>query len=199
MYKVFFNGKPLLLTNSIDQKLSEKHPLLFIKYVDTKGIIKAFKSKKVESIILYHPDQTKLLNHFHKRFPIVEAAGGLVLHENGKYLFIYRNKKWDLPKGKINKKENLISAATREVYEETNVGDLHVKKPLQTTYHIFKSNGHFKLKKTYWYFMNTAYDGLLVPQFEENIEKVIWVDKNKIPSLMQNAYANIKLVVEEAI
>ena len=47
--------------------------------------------------------------------------------------------------------------------------------------------------------MNTAFDGPLVPQVEENIEKVIWVDKNKIPSLMQNAYSNIKLVVEEAI
>jgi len=47
--------------------------------------------------------------------------------------------------------------------------------------------------------MNTGYDGLLVPQIEENIEKAIWVDKNKIPSLMQNAYANIKLIVEEGI
>ena len=47
--------------------------------------------------------------------------------------------------------------------------------------------------------MNTTYDGELVPQIEENIEKVIWVDKNKIPSLMQNAYSNIKLIVEKAI
>ena len=84
MYKVFFNEKPLLLTSSIDQKPSEKQPLLFIKYVDAKGIMKALKSKKVESIILFHPDQTKLLKHFHKHFPIVEAAGGLVHHENGK-------------------------------------------------------------------------------------------------------------------
>ena len=199
MYKVFFNEKPLLLTSSIDQKPSEKQPLLFIKYVDAKGIMKALKSKKVESIILFHPDQTKLLKHFHKHFPIVEAAGGLVHHENGKYLFIYRNKKWDLTKGKNKKKEDLILAAIREVYEETNVGDLYVKKPLQTTYHLFKSNGRYKLKKTYWYFMNTGYNGLLVPQIEENIEKAIWVDKNKIPSLMQNAYANIKLIVEEGI
>ena len=199
MYKVFFNEKPLLLRSSIDKKPSEKQPLLFIKYVDAMGIMKALKSKKVESIILFHPDQTKLLKQFHKCFPIVEAAGGLVHHENGKYLFIYRNKKWDLPKGKINKKEDLISAAIREVYEETNVEDLHVKKPLQTTYHLFKSDGRYKLKKTNWYFMNTGYDGLLVPQKDENIEKAIWVDKNKIPSLMQNAYANIKLIVEEVI
>lgn len=199
MYKVFFNEKPLILTSSIDQKPSIKQPLLFIKYVDAKGIIKALKSKKVKSIILFHPNINKLLKHFHKRFPIVEAAGGLVNHENGKYLFIYRNKKWDLPKGKINKKEDLISAAMREVHEETNVGDLNVKKPLQTTYHLFKSNRRYKLKKTYWYFMETTYDGLLVPQIEENIEKVIWVDKNIIPSLMQNAYLNIKLIVEKAI
>ena len=63
-----------------------------------------------------------------KRFPLIEAAGGLVKHHNGKILFIYRNKKWDLPKGRIEKKEMLIDGAVREVMEETGVRDLIVKK-----------------------------------------------------------------------
>ena len=71
--------------------------------------------------------------------------------------------------------------------------------PIQKLEHLWEIIWLKKLKKTYWYFMNTGYDGLLVPQIEENIEKAIWVDKNKIPSLMQNAYANIKLIVEEGI
>ena len=54
-------------------------------------------------------------------FPLVEAAGGLVQHANGKVLFIHRNNRWDLPKGRIEKGENEIDAAVREVIEETGV------------------------------------------------------------------------------
>lgn len=199
MYKVFFNEKPLYLTTSLAQKFSEEHPFLFIKYTDAKGIIKALKSKKVKAISLYHADENKLKVHFLKRFPVVEAAGGLVYHQQGKYLFIFRNKKWDLPKGKINKKEDLVSGAVREVHEETNVGDLIVKKPLQITYHLYKANGRFKLKKTHWYLMHTKFDGPLVPQVEESIDKAVWCWPDEIPSLMENAYENIKLIVQESI
>ena len=199
MYKVFFNEKPLHLTTSLSQKSSEEHPVLFIKYSDAKGIIKALKSKKIKAVSLFHADENKLKMHFQKRFPVVEAAGGLVFHQQGKYLFIFRNKKWDLPKGKINKKEDHISGAIREVYEETNVGDLVVKKPLQITYHLYKANGRYKLKKTHWYLMHTNYSGPLVPQAEESIEKAVWCSTNQIPDLMENAYENIKLIVQEAI
>ncbi len=34
---------------------------------------------------------------------------------------IYRLKKWDLPKGKINKKEIIEEAAAREIKEECNI------------------------------------------------------------------------------
>ena len=38
-------------------------------------------------------------------FPLVQAAGGLVENKNKQFLFICRNNKWDLPKGKIEKKK----------------------------------------------------------------------------------------------
>ena len=52
-------------------------------------------------------------------------------HANGSYLFIYRNDKWDLPKGKIEKNEVVIEAAVREVMEETGVADqyLYFRQP----------------------------------------------------------------------
>ena len=53
--------------------------------------------------------------------PLIEAAGGLVKNENGDYLFIYRNDKWDLPKGKIEKDEKTKVAAVREVEEECGI------------------------------------------------------------------------------
>ena len=51
------------------------------------------------------------MENFLKKFPIIEAAGGLVQRDDGKFLFIFRNNKWDLPKGGIEKKELTIEAA----------------------------------------------------------------------------------------
>ena len=130
---------------------------------------------------------------------MVEASGGLVKHNDGRYLFIFRNNKWDLPKGKIEKREVIINAAMREVSEETAVADLIVTKPLPTTYHIYKANGKFKLKLTHWYLMKTKYQGVLIPQIEENIQKAVWKTKEEIPELLENAYENIKTVVEAVL
>ena len=196
MYKVFFNKKFVLLTTKII-KHDDKIPFFYIKYIDQKHIISALKSKKTTGIYLYHAKEDKLWKHLLKAFSLGEAAGGLVEHQNGKILFIYRNNRWDLPKGKIEKKEILIDGAVREVIEETGVKDLIVRKSLNQTYHIFSRNSKYKLKKTYWYFMTTSYTGRLKPQLEEGIALAEWKTKGEVPALMGNAYENIKLLFDE--
>ena len=196
MYKVFYNQKPLFFTTNLTNN-SDETPLLFIKYASALVIVKALRNKNTKAVYLYHPKEEKLEKHFLKHFPVIEAAGGLVEHTDGRYLFIYRNDKWDLPKGKIEKNEVIIDAAIREVIEETGVGDLMATKPLNTTYHVFNAKGKFKLKKTYWFFMKSNYDGPLVPQEEENIQAAVWRSKTDFPLLMKNAYENIKILLEE--
>ena len=196
MYKVFFNKKFVLLTTQIVDH-DDQTPFFYIKYSDQKQIIAALKSKKTKGVYLYHAKEDKLWKHLLKTFSLVEAAGGLVEHQNGKVLFIYRNNKWDLPKGKIQKKEILIDGALREVMEETGAKDLIVKKSLNHTFHLFSRNGNYKLKKTYWYLMTTSFEGLLEPQLEEGIAKAEWKTKEEVPVLMENAYENIKLLFEE--
>ena len=196
MYKVFYNQKPLFFTTNLTNN-SDETPLLFIKYASALDIVKALRNKNTKAVYLYHPKEEKLEKHFLKHFPVVEAAGGLVEHTDGRYLFIYRNDKWDLPKGKIEKNEVIIDAAIREVIEETGVGDLMATKPLNTTYHVFNARGKFKLKKTYWFLMKSNYDGPLVPQEEENIQAAVWRSKTDFPLLMKNAYENIKILLEE--
>ena len=196
MYKVFYNQKPLFFTTDLTNN-SDETPLLFIKYTSALVIVNALRNKKTKAVYLYHPKEEKLEKHFLKHFPVVEAAGGLVEHTDGRYLFIYRNDKWDLPKGKIEKNEVIIDAAIREVMEETGVGDLMATKPLNTTYHVFNTKGKFKLKKTYWFLMKSNYDGPLVPQEEENIQAAVWRSKTDFPLLMKNAYENIKILLEE--
>ena len=196
MYKVFYNQKPLFFTTNLTNN-SDETPLLFIKYTSALVIVNALRNKNTKAVYLYHPKEEKLEKHFLKHFPVIEAAGGLVEHTDGRYLFIYRNDKWDLPKGKIEKNEVIIDAAIREVMEETGVGDLMATKPLNTTYHVFNTKGKFKLKKTYWFLMKSNYDGPLVPQEEENIQAAVWRSKTDFPLLMKNAYENIKILLKE--
>ena len=194
MYKVFFNQKPLILTNEI-QNFSENEPLLFIKYTSVAQIIKALKSSKNRKVFLYHKDIDKLWKSFKKKFPIVLAAGGLVERTDNKLLFIFRNNKWDLPKGGVEKKELIIEAAQREVVEETGVSDLIVQKQLSETFHIFKKGKEFRLKETHWFNMKSDYDGEFNPESSEGITKVVWKTKKKVKKI-KNTFPNIKLLLE---
>ena len=198
MYKVFFNQKPLILTNKI-QDFSDNEPLLFIKYTSVAQIIKALKSSKNRKVFLYHKDIDKLWKSFKKKFPVVEAAGGLVERTDNKLLFIFRNNKWDLPKGGVEKKELIIEAAQREVTEETGVSDLIVQNQLSETFHIFKKGKRFRLKKTYWFKMSTSYMGETEPQIEEGIHKTEWVSKEKIDEILNDAFENIRIIVLEVL
>ena len=198
MYKVFFNQKPLILTSKI-LKSSDSNPFIHIKFSSKNQILKAIKAKKTESVYIYHKNIKKLWEIFTKKFPIIDAAGGLVERSDGKILFIYRNNRWDLPKGGVEKKELIIEAAQREVKEETGLADLIVISKIGETYHIFKKGKNFRLKRTYWFKMKSDYQGELFPQEEEGIISAEWINKKRIPEIFKNAYENIKKIVNEVI
>ena len=138
MYKVFVNDKPIILTSEIsEEKLYKTYPL---KYVDLPKVVRDLKRGNNKGVYLYHKNKDKLLQKFLKKFPNVIAGGGKVYNAQGKVLFIFRNDKWDLPKGRIENNESIEEGAIREVEEETGVKGLTITKPLPTTYHIFKRN-----------------------------------------------------------
>ena len=110
-------------------------------------------------------------------------------------MFIYRNDKWDLPKGKAERNESIEETAIREVTEETGVNGLKITKPLDITYHIFKRNGRYKIKITYWFEMKTSFKGNLYAQEDEGITKVAWLNHDQANEALENSYANIKLLV----
>lgn len=199
MYKVFFNQKPIILTTTFHEQTPES-PLFFLKYTHKKNIVSALRSKKVKQLYLYHQKEEKMWALFFSIFKVIEAAGGIVQNkQTGKYLFIYRNKKWDLPKGRIEDNEAVKTAAMREVEEETGVGNLTIIAALPTTLHLFHRNGKYRLKKTYWYAMETDHNDELVPQLEEGIQNVVWKSKDEVPELYSNIYANIKHLWEKVV
>jgi 8-oxo-dGTP pyrophosphatase MutT (NUDIX family) len=195
MYKVFVNDKPLFLTNEISKETDFQ--LFLLDSIDIEQLIVKMFQNKIKKACLYHPDESVIMKTLKAKIPVNKAGGGLVYNKKGEVLFIFRNGKWDLPKGGSQKGELIEDAATREVEEETGVNGLIVGEKLQKTYHIFKRNGKYKLKITHWFEMQTDFEGTPIGQIEEGIEKVAWLNPAQIKEALQNSYENIKLLFEE--
>ena len=193
MYKVFVGDKPMVLTTVVEKETNFKNYLL--STANIVKIIRKLNASGISEARLIHKNEDKLLKKFLKKLPNVIAGGGKVYNDHGEILFIYRNDKWDLPKGKTEGKETIEETALREVSEETGVAGLQITKPLETTYHIFKRNGRYKIKITYWFEMKTSFNGNLYAQEEEGITKVSWLDEEEAKKALENSYANIKLLV----
>lgn len=186
MYKVFVNDRPIFLT------AQEKPGQLLLKEVNIFDLTKKLAKGKLKEVYLFYENEEMLLTKFKKLLPVVTAAGGLVKNEKGEVLFIKRNGKWDLPKGRVERKEDIALAAIRETEEETGVTGLEIVKPLQVTYHLFNRNDSLKIKETYWFEMKTTYTGNLVPQTNEGITKVRWKPQDKVSDALKKSYANIR-------
>jgi 8-oxo-dGTP pyrophosphatase MutT (NUDIX family) len=197
MYKVFVNDKPLFLTDEVVKETDFKFFLL--ESVDIKKLIVKLYQNKISKAYLFHPDEKEIMKKLKSRLPVQKAGGGLVYNKKGEVLFIFRNGKWDLPKGGIEKGEDIEYTAMREVEEETGVGKLTITKKLPKTYHIFKRNGRYKLKVTHWFEMLSTHEGALNGQQEEGIEKVEWKDAQGVKEALKNSYENIKLLFDESL
>ena len=127
------------------------------------------------------------------------AAGGLVQNSEGKFLFIFRRGKWDLPKGKVDKHERVETAAIREVEEECGIKELEIIHPITITIHPYEQKGKKILKETHWFFMKTKWEGALVPQQEEDITEAVWAGEKEIENFLNNTYDTIREVVQKGI
>mgnify|MGYP000328983431 FL=1 len=195
MYKVFVNDKPLFLTNEVAKETDFQ--LFLLESVDIEQVIIKMFQNKIQKAYLYYPDEKAILKKVKEKIPVCKAGGGLVYNKAGDVLFIFRNGKWDLPKGGIEKGEEIEDTAIREVEEETGVTNLKITHKLQKTYHVFKRGGKYKLKVTHWYEMRTDFTGTPKPLANEGIEKVAWLGPAEIKEALKNSYENIKLLFEE--
>jgi len=160
---------------------------------DVKG---AFVNRH-EELVIESKDLAGDFKKFSEEFKVIEAGGGLIKNDKGQYLFIYRNSKWDLPKGKLNKKEAPDMGALRECREECGLKQIELKDFLMHSYHIYPYKGNWALKKTWWYNMRSN-ETELVPQLEENITRVEWKRKEDMKEVLKNTYSNIKDVMAAA-
>lgn len=116
-----------------------------------------------------------------------ESSGGVVINKKGLVLVVNQlGTSWSLPKGHIEKGEDKISAAKREIYEETGIRDLELVKELGSyqRYKIGKYGDEDKSEiKTIHMFLFRTNDEELNPKDPEN-PIALWIEKEKVPSLL---------------
>ena len=125
------------------------------------------------------------------------AAGGLVYNERGELLMIYRRGKWDLPKGKLDEGETIEMCAVREVKEETGLLEIALIKFTGKTYHNYFDiwlNEDVQ-KESWWYEMKANSTEKIIPQTEEGIETIEWVNEINLSTKLNNSYPSINEII----
>lgn len=159
-------------------------------------VLHANRPKNLHSITFDWEDKDEVKKFLKRRYNFIKAAGGLVMKE-GKFLLIYRLKKWDLPKGKMEKGEDVLDCALREVEEECGVQVVAGPK-IGSTWHCYPTKSGWCLKKSTWYLMACTNDSEMKPQIEEDIEQIVWVDPRSLDKYMANSYGTIQDVFRKA-
>lgn len=203
MYKVYINDR---LLQFMPMKTSINGADMIFKLSgneskqELKVLIDSFEvNDLVSTMFLQSPKIDETWKTFSELYMILEAAGGIVINDKNCLLMIFRNGKWDLPKGKIEKGEESDTAAIREVYEECGVSGLNLKKQLNTTYHTYPYKEEKVLKKTFWFLMNTSDSNNLVPQLEEGITDARWLTRGQAKEALKNTYTSISDLLNEQI
>lgn len=106
------------------------------------------------------------------------SAGGVVVNEKGEILIVsQRGNSWSLPKGHVERDEDILAAAKREIYEESGVNDLKYIKKLGY-FERYRINDPSELKEIHiFHFVTSQIE--LKPVDVHNPE-AIWVGKDKV-------------------
>ena len=199
--KIYFDDKPLFLCDEIEASLQpylHHDDAVFIDELNihaVKSMIHEMQQPQVHFGLYFHKDFEELKKAFFKKFTLVQAAGGFVQNEKGEVLMMFRRRKWDLPKGKQDKKESAADCAVRETEEETGLKNIELIAPLVITYHTYHEGSRFILKETSWFTMKVQGSQKLIPQTEEDISKLEWVNKEDLNKFQENTFPSVRDVL----
>ena len=192
MYEVFINNYPLVIGKK--PAFSAPNVMTYSFNFPWRKVVNQLVRGEVSSFYVQAADVELAWQAFKQNFTVIEAAGGVVM-KNHEMLFIHRNGKWDLPKGKLEIDESIAVCAVREVAEECGISQLTIVKELASTYHTYRQAGENVLKITYWFLMECTDESSLTPQKDEGIDLVEWKNKQAVQLALENTYPNIKLLL----
>jgi 8-oxo-dGTP pyrophosphatase MutT (NUDIX family) len=201
-YKIYFNEGSLIITDS----LSTLKGIPNLYYIGDDELHKSFNILvsneafgKAMTFGLICPNPKEVFDEFTAEYTVIQAAGGLVFNKENQLLTIKRNGVWDLPKGKIEKHEDRMAAALREVMEETGINRINISNKIGETYHAYFEDELILLKETHWYRMNNSGTNDLKPQTEEGISEVKFADLEWFKTSEFHTYSSIRDIIAKVL
>ncbi len=194
MIDIYFSSKRL----SISAEPTEGYeiaprPEVGIKRSDLLELFE--RNRWVTLRVTNEAEEQDTFDMFASQFLYVVAAGGVVSRSDGRVLMIYRNRRWDLPKGHWEEGESIEECAIREVEEECGLCDITLGKELCQTIHSYFLRDKWEIKRTYWYSMQSDSTLPLTPQQEEGIERAEWLSAKEIDRAIERSFPTIKSVI----
>ena len=193
MYRIFINDNTLILSGS-KEILNGFESAEIEQYSSSSSMNRAISKLSnglCSELILQGSSLELMWKDFCSHYTLIKAAGGILTNPNKEVLWIRRNDKWDLPKGKVEIGENVEDTAVREVEEECAVNSIIRKDLLGITYHTYFFKGENVLKKSCWFAMYSGAEQNLVPQTEEGITEVVWATKEQHHLYCTDTYTSI--------
>jgi 8-oxo-dGTP pyrophosphatase MutT (NUDIX family) len=195
-YRIYINEKVILIAESKPHH-SENFQQVKFQDIDFTAIYHEVANQHHQKFYIVDKTPKLLFKKLVRSVKLIEAAGGLVRNSNGERLFIYRNDKWDIPKGKLEKGEKPREGGVREVEEECGITIGKAGKKICKTYHAYLSKGEVVLKLTHWYKMKYNGQEKLKPQLDEGITEVRWFKKKEVGEIVINTFPSILEVMDK--
>ncbi len=193
-YKVFLEANYILFTE-LPSDLPNWQGLSPFNYDE---LLSKFEKSTAYQVV--GADPKALMSTFFKHFKHLQTAGALVQQDDSDaYLWMQRLGHLDLPKGKIEKGEEKLEAAIREVREETGLsGAFSLKKELPESFHVYTFKGKSVFKTNYWFHLTYNGSSDTLPQKEEAIEAVFWLQQKQWQVRLNETYLGLRDLLETA-
>ena len=200
MYKIFHENKALIFPKIEGDSLRLDATLQESDRYDTELLCDFFPEwlddRDPGDTFIHEVGENAVAAALNETFKMAPAAGGVVITD-GKIVSITRHNIPDLPKGHIEKGESPEQAALREVEEETGIGKLHIIKELPSTWHCYLEHEEWRLKRTYWYLMESEEALQPKPQTEEGITEIKLIGNEEIEDFLKNTFRSISEILGE--
>lgn len=201
MYKIYINENCLVITGGEEAESMEssvrKVPFLTGKKSLLNYVDKLEKSGDEMTLALVTSDPEQLFSDYRSLYKLITAAGGLCVRTGNEILFIERLGFWDLPKGKIDKGEEIEAAAIREVAEETGITAV-IQQQVDHTWHTYYDRRERRiLKQTFWFEMSPEGPEEVRIQEEEHITDYRWMSAAGFLQSDLRTYQSIREIVKK--
>ena len=202
MYKIFHEQRTLVFPNIEEKMLNLDATAPQLASYGVEKIHNFFRQWLVapiqEDVVINGIDPEVLSAALCRTFYMAPAAGGVVI-KDGSMAAIERHGIPDLPKGHIEEGESPETAALREVEEETGLRGLRILKALPSSWHCYLLEDEWRLKRTYWYLMESDDDSEVQPQLEEDITEVTFLGEYDVEWFLKNTYRSIAEALGDSI